>query len=90
MSFISEIMAPGGGVKLIPFVRIIVGLLFACTVCIFVAGVARIHMAILGFLSAGLLVSLQMFETAYNEVQSGRNEGAVSETTAQQSDKKTD
>lgn len=82
MSFISEVMAPGGGIKLIPFVRVIVGLLLVCTIGIFIAGVARIHMAILIFLSSGLLFSLQMFETAYNEANGGGNSGVVSSESA--------
>lgn len=91
MSFISEVMAPGGGIKLLPFVRVVVGLLLVCAIGIFIAGIARIHMAILTFLSSGLLFSLQMFETAYNDA-SGRNEGTVraSAPTSSGTEKKTD
>jgi hypothetical protein len=68
MSFISDVMAPGGGVLLLPFVRVVIAMLLVCTIATFVAGVARIHMAILSFLSAGLLFSLHMFENAYNNL----------------------
>jgi hypothetical protein len=74
MAFISDVMAPGGGILLIPFVRVVISLLLVCTISIFIAGVARIHMAILSFLSSGLLFSLWMFETAYNNMKN-RNEG---------------
>eukprot|EP00543_Licmophora_paradoxa_P008800 CAMPEP_0202458720 /NCGR_PEP_ID=MMETSP1360-20130828/27440_1 /ASSEMBLY_ACC=CAM_ASM_000848 /TAXON_ID=515479 /ORGANISM="Licmophora paradoxa, Strain CCMP2313" /LENGTH=92 /DNA_ID=CAMNT_0049079397 /DNA_START=44 /DNA_END=322 /DNA_ORIENTATION=+ len=77
MSFFSDIMAPGGGVLLLPFVKVIVGLLLFTTVTIFICGVARIHMAILSFLSSGLLFSLYMFENAYNTVK-GRTSSAKS------------
>ena len=36
--------------------------------------IARIHMAVLAFLSVGLLVSISMFERAWNDVQQ-RNRG---------------
>ena len=39
--------------------------------------VARIHMVVLGFLSVGLLVSISMFEKAWNDVQ--RSRGGVSQ-----------
>jgi hypothetical protein len=68
MSFISDVMAPGGGVLLLPFVRVVIAMLLVCTIATFLAGVARIHMAILSFLSAGLLFSLHMFENAYNNL----------------------
>ena len=79
MSFISDIMAPGGGVLLLPFVRVVITLLLVCCIATFIAGVARIHMAILSFLSAGLLVSLHMFETAYNNI---KNRSESSSTAA--------
>jgi hypothetical protein len=37
-----------------------------------IAGVARIHMAVLAFLSTGLLISISWFEKAWNDVQSKR------------------
>ena len=79
MSFIADIMAPGGGVLLLPFVRVVITLMLVCTITTFIAGVARIHMAILSFLSAGLLVSLHMFETAYNNI---KNRSESSSTTS--------
>ena len=39
--------------------------------------IARIHMAILSFLAVGLLVSISMFEKAWNDVQSSRGGEAV-------------
>lgn len=68
----SQIMQPGGGILLLPFVKIVVALLLLTTITIFVAGVARIHMAILSFLSAGLLISLSVFEVEYKKAQEGR------------------
>eukprot|EP00980_Cylindrotheca_fusiformis_P017893 scaffold5682_cov140-Cylindrotheca_fusiformis.AAC.4 len=69
-------MEPGGGLLLIPFVRIIIGTLLVLTLSGFVAGFARIHMAILSFLSAGLLFSISMFETEYNKVKQRREGGS--------------
>jgi hypothetical protein len=71
-------MEPGGGVLLLPFVKIVVGLLLLTTLTIFAAGVARIHMAILSFLSAGLLFSLSMFEVEFKKAQEAR-EGPLDE-----------
>lgn len=68
-------MEPGGGLLLIPFVRTIIGILLVLTLSGFVAGVARIHMAVLSFLSGGLLFSISMFEREYKKVQ--RNRGAA-------------
>ena len=39
--------------------------------------IARIHMFVLAFLSVGLLVSISMFEKAWNDVQSKRGSTAV-------------
>ena len=82
MSFISDIMAPGGGVMLLPFVRVVIGVLLILTIAGFIAGVARIHMAILSFLSAGLLVSLSVFESEYQKMTQG---GGGSNNTAKTS-----
>ena len=68
-SFVSQIMQPGGGLLLIPFVRLIIGTLLVLTLAGFLAGVARIHMAVLSFLSAGLLFSISMFESEYKKAQ---------------------
>mmetsp|Transcript_38074 Transcript_38074/g.56668 ORF Transcript_38074/g.56668 Transcript_38074/m.56668 type:complete len:100 (-) Transcript_38074:241-540(-) len=69
MSFVSDVMAPGGGILMLPFVKVVVLLLLATTISIFISGVAQIHMAILSFLSAGLLASLMWFEAAYKNQQ---------------------
>jgi hypothetical protein len=73
-SFMAQVMQPGGGVMLLPFVRGVIGLLLVLTLIGFSVGVARIHMAILSFLSAGLLVSLSMFESEYKKVNSYSND----------------
>jgi hypothetical protein len=59
----------------------------------FVAGIARIHMGILSFLSAGLLFSLSMFEREFNKVsgrqqqQQGKSTSMSSASTTQTSNK---
>lgn len=70
MSFVSQVLEPGGGIKLLPFVRVVIAVLLILCLIGFFAGVARIHMAILSFLSAGLLVSLSFFEQEYKRVSS--------------------
>jgi hypothetical protein len=52
-SFVSQVMSPGGGVMLLPFVRLVIGILLLLTTTAAIVGVARIHMVILSFLSAG-------------------------------------
>ena len=86
-SLISEIMQPGGGVILIPFVRVVIAILLVLTIMGFVANVARIHMVILGCLSAGLLFSLSFFEREFNKV---KNRGPPSSTTTKMASNKTD
>ncbi|KAL3782249.1 hypothetical protein HJC23_000312 [Cyclotella cryptica] len=71
-SFISELLKPGGGIALIPFIRMTIATLLIMVVLMFIAGVARIHMAVLAFLSVGLLISISWFEKAWNDVQSKR------------------
>mmetsp|Transcript_422 Transcript_422/g.581 ORF Transcript_422/g.581 Transcript_422/m.581 type:complete len:93 (-) Transcript_422:213-491(-) len=73
-SFFAQVMEPGGGVKLLPFVRVVIALLFILTVTGAVVGVARIHMVILSFLSAGLLMSLSFFESEYSKLTSKRSQ----------------
>jgi uncharacterized protein involved in cysteine biosynthesis len=70
-SFISQIMEPGGGFMLLPFVRLVIALLMVLTVTSAVFGVARIHMIILSFLSGGLLLSLSFFESEFNKMRGG-------------------
>lgn len=53
---------------LLPFVRIVVGILLALTSVAALLGVARIHMIILSFLSGGLLLSLSFFESEFNKI----------------------
>lgn len=52
---------------LLPFVRLVLCVLLMLTSGAFVAGVARIHMAVLTFLGVGLMVSLQFFESEYKK-----------------------
>jgi hypothetical protein len=62
-SFFAQIMEPGGGIMLLPFVRVVIGCLLALTVTTAIIGVARVHMIILSVLSSGLLASLYFFES---------------------------
>jgi hypothetical protein len=70
-SFIAQIMQPGGGIILLPFVRLVIAILLVLTVSAAVVGLARIHMIILAVLSAGLLVSLSFFESEFKKMQNG-------------------
>ena len=76
-SFFSQILQPGGGIMLLPFIRGVIGLLLLLTTTAAVFDVARIHMVILSFLSAGLLVSLSFFESEYNKVQRSHGSAPV-------------
>ena len=75
-------MEPGGGVMLLPFVRMVIGCLLVLTTTAAIVGVARIHMVILSFLSGGLLLSLSFFESEYKKARGG------SSTAPTQDDKK--
>lgn len=72
MSFFSQLMEPGGGVILIPFVRVVIGALLCLTLVAAFLDVARLHMVILSFLCGGLFLSLQFFESEYKKL-SGRS-----------------
>ena len=74
MSFITDVMSPGGGVMLLPFVRLVIMFLLLLTSTAFISGVARIHMAVLSFLGIGLIFSLSFFESEYKKAQK-RNAG---------------
>eukprot|EP00571_Detonula_confervacea_P000403 CAMPEP_0172314672 /NCGR_PEP_ID=MMETSP1058-20130122/23096_1 /TAXON_ID=83371 /ORGANISM="Detonula confervacea, Strain CCMP 353" /LENGTH=97 /DNA_ID=CAMNT_0013028601 /DNA_START=77 /DNA_END=370 /DNA_ORIENTATION=- len=78
MSFIQDLLKPGGGVALIPFIRMTIMLLLLMVIIMGIAGIARIHMLVMGFLSVGLLVSISMFEKAWNDVHRSRG-GASSQ-----------
>jgi hypothetical protein len=71
MSFLAQIMEPGGGIILLPFVRLVIAVLLVLTVSAAIVGLARIHMIILSVLSAGLLVSLSFFESEFNKMKNG-------------------
>lgn len=66
---------------LLPLVRGVIGLLLVLTLCGFMAGVARIHMAVLSFLSAGLLFSLSFFESEFKKMQRNQAAGSNSSST---------
>ena len=93
-SFVAQIMQPGGGVMLLPFVRFVIGILLVLTVMAAVLDVARIHMVILSFLSGGLLISLSFFESEFKKVSAARaGSGPASSsttTTAAKNSNKTD
>lgn len=57
---------------LIPFIKVAICALLLTTSIIFMAGIARIHMVVMGFLSIGLLVSISMFQRAWDDVQKSR------------------
>lgn len=54
-----------------------------------IAGIARIHMVVLGFLSVGLLISISWFEKAWNDIQSKRGDsvGGVASSGNKESEK---
>mmetsp|Transcript_34334 Transcript_34334/g.37100 ORF Transcript_34334/g.37100 Transcript_34334/m.37100 type:complete len:89 (-) Transcript_34334:299-565(-) len=86
-SLIQEIMQPGGGIILIPFVRVVISILLVLTIMGFVANIARIHMVVLGFLGSGLLFSLSMFERELDKV---NKRGPPATTTTKVDNNKTD
>jgi hypothetical protein len=86
----SEIMQPGGGVILIPFVRVIIALLLVLTIMGIVADVARIHMVVLAFLSAGLLFSLSMFEREFKKAQGYHQQAQPSSSSSSGRQEKSD
>eukprot|EP00525_Craspedostauros_australis_P009842 CAMPEP_0198114052 /NCGR_PEP_ID=MMETSP1442-20131203/5550_1 /TAXON_ID= /ORGANISM="Craspedostauros australis, Strain CCMP3328" /LENGTH=91 /DNA_ID=CAMNT_0043771273 /DNA_START=173 /DNA_END=448 /DNA_ORIENTATION=+ len=91
MSFVSQVMQPGGGVMLLPFVRTVIGVLLILTMAGFAAGVARIHMAVLSFLSAGLLFSLSMFESEFRKLKAkAEGDGPAASAPARKEQNKTD
>mmetsp|Transcript_456 Transcript_456/g.773 ORF Transcript_456/g.773 Transcript_456/m.773 type:complete len:108 (-) Transcript_456:1359-1682(-) len=76
-SFFQQILSPGGGLLLIPFTRVVICCLFVTTFSVFIMGVARIHMFILSFLSAGMWFSLGMFERDYSKQMGATKVGVV-------------
>ena len=65
-------MQPGGGIILLPFIRYVTIALMIGTSTAFICGFARIHMAVLAFLSLGLYLSLVFFEQEYNKIKNSR------------------
>lgn len=84
-SLVSQLMQPGGGLMLIPFVRIVVGLLLVLTLSAAALDVARIHMVVLSVLSSGLLISLSFFESEVKKQQQRSGGGSRPEAVAAQS-----
>lgn len=72
----AQLMAPGGAIQLIPFTRGVMVCLFLLTVTVFIWGVARVHMAILGVLSLGMYIVLGVFQTEYDTLVRSRAAGA--------------
>lgn len=68
-SFVADVLAPGGAILLIPYIRIVIGCLFCTTVTAFIMGIARTHMAILSFLAGGLLLSIGFFVSEFDAAQ---------------------
>ena len=66
-SFVAQIMAPGGGIHLVPFTRGVVFCLFLTTTTVFIQGVARLHMGILSLLSVGFYIALGIFQKEYKK-----------------------
>lgn len=87
MSFISQLMEPGGGVLLLPFVRVVISLLLILTLGAAFVDVARIHMIVLSFLSSGLLVSLWFFEKEFNKAKGKSSRSSSSNATGVPSQK---
>ena len=69
MSFIADVLAPGGAILLIPYIRMVIGSLLMTTLTAFCMGIARGHMAILSFLAGGLLLSISFFLNTFESVQ---------------------
>lgn len=86
MSIITQMFQPGGGVVLIPFIRMVIAFLMVVCLVTFISGVARIHMAILTLLSGGLLLSLSFFQSEYDKFHGGREEREKAEQDANADD----
>jgi hypothetical protein len=65
-SFLSQVMAPGGGIHLVPFTRAVILCLCVTTTTVFLMGVARIHMFILSCLGIGMYYALGQFQKEYS------------------------
>lgn len=65
-TFLSQIMAPGGGIHLVPFTRAVILCLCVTTTTVFLMGVARIHMFILSILGIGMYYALGIFQKEYS------------------------
>mmetsp|Transcript_7917 Transcript_7917/g.17179 ORF Transcript_7917/g.17179 Transcript_7917/m.17179 type:complete len:91 (-) Transcript_7917:328-600(-) len=90
MSFVQDLLKPGGGIALIPFIRGTIWMLLLMVIIMGVLDVARIHMVVLAFLSTGLLVSISMFEKAWNDVQRSRSANGSVAAKADKEPEKTD
>ena len=94
MSFVAQILQPGGGILIIPFIRSVIMCLFLLTSTAFIAGIARVHMAILACLAGCLLFSISFFMSEYEKVMKNNknrgSSGATATTTASGERNKTD
>mmetsp|Transcript_6470 Transcript_6470/g.9705 ORF Transcript_6470/g.9705 Transcript_6470/m.9705 type:complete len:91 (-) Transcript_6470:251-523(-) len=90
MSLIQDLLKPGGGIALIPFIRMTILLLLVMVIGMGIADIARIHMVVLGCLSIGLLISISWFEKAWNDVQRSRGGVSRNESRADKEPEKTD
>ncbi|KAL3763271.1 hypothetical protein ACHAWU_008974 [Discostella pseudostelligera] len=88
MSFVQDLLKPGGGIALIPFIRATIVVLLLMVIIMGIFDIARIHMIVLACLSTGLLISISMFEKAWNDVQ--RSRGGSGQTMSQKEPNKTD
>lgn len=86
-SFIAQVMEPGGGVMLLPFVRGVIAILLLLTSTAAIVGVARLHMVILTFLSGGLLLSLSFFESEFKKVRANNSDTRTKTTNVAASNK---
>lgn len=82
-SIFVQMMEPGGGVVLIPMIKITIGFLVLVCATAFFFGVARIHMAIMSVLGSGLILSLIFFESEWAKVHASRSSSSsLSSTTS--------
>ena len=89
-SLFAKIMAPGGGMILVPFTRGVTICLFLVTFSVFLVGTARIHMAIMSVLSLGMWIALGIFEKEYSKaMRCGVQEGTSSSSTTKSKKKNT-
>ena len=75
---------------LLPFVRVVIAVLLMLTSLAALFDVARIHMIVLSFLSAGLLVSLSFFESEFKKARASSSGASTASTSSGKAGDKTD